>query len=284
LLAVSLPILLTTVSGETKSYKMLNKLNNPELEVVRYPSLEGRVAIITGGASGIGEAIVRAFAANRTRVVFFDIQNEPAGKLIREIESAGLVAPSYVHCDLTDIAAFQSAIRDVGERIGKVTIFVNNAANDSRQAFADVTPESFDRSIEVNLRPHFFAAQAVAPQMRAAGGGSIINVSSGAWIGGIADLQAYSAAKAGIVGLTNSLARQLGPDRIRVNALAPGAVMTERQMRLWHTQESTNGILAQQCIPELVLERDVANAALFLAADESRLITKQMLFVNAGLR
>jgi len=227
---------------------------------------------------------VRAFAANRTRVVFFDIQDEPAGKLIREIESVGLAAPSYVHCDLTDIAAFQSAIRDVGERIGNVTIFVNNAANDSRQAFADVTPESFDRSIEVNLRPHFFAAQAVAPQMRSAGGGSIVNVSSGAWIGGIVDLQAYSAAKAGIVGLTNSLARQLGPDRIRVNALAPGAVMTERQMRLWHTSESTTGILAQQCIPELVLERDVANAALFLAADESRLITKQMLFVNAGLR
>jgi NAD(P)-dependent dehydrogenase (short-subunit alcohol dehydrogenase family) len=263
---------------------MLNKLSNPMPDAARYPSLEGRVAIITGGASGIGEAIVRAFAANRTRVIFFDIQDEPASKLIREIESVGLPAPNYVHCDLTDIGAFQSAIRDVGERIGNVTIFVNNAANDSRQAFADVTPESFDRSIEVNLRPHFFAAQAVAPQMRAAGGGSIVNVSSGAWIGGIADLQAYSAAKAGIVGLTNSLARQLGPDRIRVNALAPGAVMTERQMRLWHTSESTTGILAQQCIPELVLERDVANAALFLAADESRLITKQMLFVNAGLR
>lgn len=263
---------------------MLKKHDNAATGEVLYPSLDGRVVIVTGGASGIGEAIVRAFAANRARVVFFDIQDGPAEKLVSDVADAGLTTPIYTHCDLADIAEFQAAIRSVGERIGNTTVFVNNAANDSRQAFADVTPESFDRSIDINLRPHFFAAQAVAPQMRAAGGGSIINVSSGAWVGGIADLQAYSAAKAGIVGLTNSLARQLGTDRIRVNALAPGAVMTERQMRLWHTPESTEGILAQQCIPDLVLERDVANAALFLAADESRLITKQMLFVNAGLR
>ncbi len=263
---------------------MLKRKDNAVSGSALYPSLEGRVAIITGGASGIGEAIVWAFAANRAHVVFFDIQDEPAEKLVRKIADAGLTTPTYTHCDLADITTFQAAIRAVGERVGNATVLVNNAANDSRQAFAEVTPESFDRSIDINLRPHFFAAQAVAPQMRAAGGGSIINVSSGAWVGGIPDLQAYSAAKAGIVGLTNSLARQLGPDRIRVNALAPGAVMTERQMRLWHTPESTSGILAQQCIPDLVLERDVANAALFLAADESRLITKQMLFVNAGLR
>ncbi len=263
---------------------MLNQQINPSLDGTRYPSLRDRVAIITGGASGIGEAIVRGFAANLARVALFDIQDGPAEKLVRDIADAGHPAPTYMHCDLTDITAFQAAIRRVGERLGNTTIFVNNAANDSRQAFADVTPESFDRSIDINLRPHFFAAQAVAPQMRAAGGGSIVNVSSGAWVGGIADLQAYSAAKAGIVGLTNSLARQLGPDRIRVNALAPGAVMTERQLRLWHTPESTNNILAQQCIPGLVLERDVANAALFLAADESRMITKQLLYVNAGLR
>jgi len=263
---------------------VLNQRDNPLGNDARYPSLVGRVAIITGGATGIGEAIVRTFAANGAHVAFFDIQDEPAANLVHDIAAAGHTAPAYTHCDLTDIAAFQAAIGAVGKRLGNATILINNAANDSRQAFADVTPESFDRSIDINLRPHFFAAQAVAPQMRAAGGGSIVNVSSGAWIGGIADLQAYSAAKAGIVGLTNSLARQLGPDRIRVNALAPGAVMTERQMRLWHTPESTAGILAQQCIPEMVRERDVAAAALFLAADDSRMITKQMLLVNAGLR
>lgn len=250
----------------------------------RYPSLAGRVAIVTGGASGIGEAIVRAFVANGAHVAFLDIQDEPAERLLHEIAAAGHTAPTYTHCDLTDIAAFQAAIGAIGQRLGNATILINNAANDSRQPFAEVTPESFDRSIDINLRPHFFAAQSVAPQMRAAGGGSIVNVSSGAWVGGIADLQAYSAAKAGIVGLTNSLARQLGPDRIRVNALAPGAVMTERQMRLWHTPESTARILAQQCIPEMVREQDVADAALFLAADDSRMITKQMLLVNAGLR
>ncbi|MBI1244054.1 MAG: SDR family oxidoreductase [Alphaproteobacteria bacterium] len=253
-------------------------------EAARYPSLKGRVTIITGGASGIGEAFVRAFAQNEATVVFLDIQDEPAKALVEDISAHGHPTPTYMHCDLTDIAAFQATIRSIGERFGAATVLVNNAANDQRQAFADVTPESFDRSIDINLRPHFFGAQAVVPQMRSAGGGSIINVSSGAWVGGIADLQAYSAAKAGIIGLTNSLARQLGPDRIRVNALAPGAVMTERQMRLWHTPESTANILAQQCIPEPVREPDVANAALFLAADESRLITKQFLYVNAGMR
>jgi D-xylose 1-dehydrogenase len=262
----------------------MNQKNDNRDDGARYPSLAGRVAIVTGGASGIGEAIVRAFAANGAHVAFLDIQDEPAERLLHEIVAAGHTAPTYTHCDLTDIAAFQAAIGAIGKRLGNATILINNAANDSRQPFAEVTPESFDRSIDINLRPHFFAAQSVAPQMRAAGGGSIVNVSSGAWVGGIADLQAYSAAKAGIVGLTNSLARQLGPDRIRVNALAPGAVMTERQMRLWHTPESTASILAQQCIPEMVREQDVADAALFLAADDSRMITKQMLLVNAGLR
>ena len=263
---------------------MTNKSDVGGTQSARYPSLSGRVVLITGGATGIGEALVRAFAANEARVTFLDIQDGPAEALVRDIAVAGHPAPGYIHCDLLDIAALQATIRSVGERQGNIAALVNNAANDSRQPFAEVTPESFDRSIDINLRPHFFAAQAVAPQMRAAGGGSIINVSSGAWVGGIADLQAYSAAKAGIVGLTNSLARQLGPDRIRVNALAPGAVMTERQMRLWHTPESTAAILAQQCIPELVREADVANAALFLAADDSRLLTKQFLFVNAGMR
>lgn len=263
---------------------MTDPRENPRHSETRYPSLIGRVVIITGGATGIGEAIVRAFAANGARVSFFDIQDEPARKLADEIAASGHTMPDYVHCDLTDIAAFQAAIGAVGKRFGNATILINNAANDFRQPFAEVTPESFDRSIEINLRPHFFAAQAVAPQMRAAGGGSIVNISSGAWLGGIADLQAYSAAKAGIVGLTNSLARQLGPDRIRVNALAPGAVMTERQLRLWHTPESTARIVAQQCIPEMVRERDIADAALFLAADDSRMITKQMLLVNGGMR
>jgi NAD(P)-dependent dehydrogenase (short-subunit alcohol dehydrogenase family) len=250
----------------------------------RYPSLEDRVAIVTGGASGIGEAIVRAFAANGARVAFLDVEDRLAEELAEKVQSEGCPRPVYFRCDLTDIAALQDKLRAIGDTLGPAAVLVNNAANDTRQRFDEVTVESFDRSLAVNLRPHFFAAQAVVPQMRKLGFGSIINISSGAWVGGVADLQAYSAAKAGIVGLTNSLARQLGVDKIRVNAIGPGAVMTERQLRLWHTPETTANLVAQQCIPDPVKESDVANAVLFLAADDSRMVTKQFLLVNAGLR
>ncbi len=250
----------------------------------RYPSLQGRVAIVTGGASGIGEAIVRALAANGARVAFLDIQDDLAAELTEKVQAEGSPRPVYFRCDLTDIVALQDTLRAIGDAIGPAAVLVNNAANDARQRFEEVTVESFDRSLDVNLRPHFFAAQAVAPQMRKLGFGSIVNMSSGAWVGGVADLQAYSAAKAGILGLTNSLARQLGVDRIRVNAIGPGAVMTERQLRFWHTPETTANLVSQQCIPDPVRESDVADAVLFLAADDSRMVTKQFLFVNAGLR
>jgi D-xylose 1-dehydrogenase len=264
-------------------------LNSFRLEVLlssaaRYPSLQNRLAIITGGASGIGESIVRAFAANRARVAFLDIQDGPAKALETSIAAQGSTAPVYYRCDLTDIASLQATLSAIRSALGPASILINNAADDTRQRFEDVTADSFDRSIGINLRPAFFAAQAVAPQMRELGVGSIINMSSGAWVGGVVDLQAYSAAKAAIVGLTNSLARQLGAHKIRVNAIAPGAIMTERQLRLWHTAESTADLIGQQCIREPVQASDVADAALFLAADDSRMITKQCLFVNAGLR
>jgi D-xylose 1-dehydrogenase len=239
---------------------------------------------VTGGASGIGEAIVRAFAANGARVAFLDIQDGPAEELSAAIEAGGARRPAYYRCDLTDVGSLQATLRAIGSALGPAAVLVNNAANDARQRFEDVTPESFNRSLDVNLTHAFFAAQAIAPQMRALGYGSIINMSSGAWVGGVADLQSYSASKAAIVGLTNSLARQLGGARIRVNAVAPGAVMTERQLRLWHTPETTATLIGQQCIPEPVQAGDVADAVLFLAADDSRMITKQCLFVNAGLR
>lgn len=250
----------------------------------RYPSLDNRVAIVTGGASGIGEAIVHALAANGAKVAFLDIQDGPAETLSAAIAAKGLPKPAYFRCDLTDVGALQNTIRTVGDVLGPAAALVNNAANDFRQAFEEVTAESFDRSIAINVRHAFFAAQAVAPQMRSLGFGSIVNMSSGAWVGGVADLQAYSAAKAAVVGLTNSLARELGRDRIRVNAIAPGAVMTERQFRLWHTPETAANLIGQQCIPEPVLANDIADAVLFFAADDSRMITKQCLFVNAGLR
>jgi D-xylose 1-dehydrogenase len=240
--------------------------------------------VVTGGASSIGEAIVRALAVNGARVAFLDVQDEAAEQLSKAIATGGLPRPIYYRCDLTDVGALQAALRGIGTALGPAAILVNNAADDSRQRFDEVTEESFNRSLDINLRHAFFAAQAIAPQMRKLGYGSIINMSSGAWVGGVADLQAYSASKAAIIGLTNSLARQLGPDRIRVSAVAPGAVMTERQLRLWHTPETTAQLIGQQCIQDAVQPSDVADAVLFLAADESRMITKQCLFVNAGLR
>jgi NAD(P)-dependent dehydrogenase (short-subunit alcohol dehydrogenase family) len=238
-----------------------------------YPSLEGRRVLVTGGASGIGAEIVRAFVRNRAEVAVLDIDGAAGGALAREL------GVRFVPCDLTDVAALRAAAADVGP----VTVLINNAANDQRYALEEITPELWDAAQAVNLRHQFFLAQAVVPGMRAAGGGSIVNLSSVAWRRGPSGLLAYGTAKAGVIGLTNALATELGADNIRVNAIAPGAVMTPRQMRLWHTPESRERLVSAQAIPRDVTERDVAAAALFLAADDSRMITRQVLYVDAGL-
>ena len=240
-----------------------------------YPSLEGRRVLVTGGASGIGAEIVRGFSRNGARVAVLDIDRE-RGEAIAEDLGPRV---RFVECDLTDVAVLRAAVADAGP----VTVLINNAADDQRHELEDITPELWDAAQAVNLRHQFFMAQAVAPGMRAAGGGSIVNLSSGAWRRGPGGLLAYATAKAGVVGLTNSLATALGGDRIRVNAVAPGAVMTPRQMRLWHTPETRDKLVASQAIPRDVTERDVAAAALFLAADDSGMITRQCLYVDGGL-
>jgi NAD(P)-dependent dehydrogenase (short-subunit alcohol dehydrogenase family) len=238
-----------------------------------YPSLEGRSVLITGGASGIGAEIVRGFARNGAQVTFLDI-DRAAGEAV-----ALQLGVRFLECDLTDVAALRAAAAEAGP----VTVLVNNAADDQRYPLDDITPEQWDAAQAVNLRHQFFMAQAVIPGMRAAGGGSIVNLSSVAWRRGPDGLLAYGTAKAGVVGLTNALASALGGDGIRVNAIAPGAVMTPRQLKLWHTPESRQRLVAAQAIPRDVTERDVAAAALFLAADDSRMITRQCLYVDAGL-
>lgn len=251
----------------------------------RYASLEGRTVIVTGGASGIGEAMVRAFAANGCRVAFLDILEEAGSTLAEAMAERHGARPLFIPCDLTDIGALRAAMERIHEALGPAAALVNNAANDQRQDFASVEPDAFDWTIAVNLRHAYFAAQAVAPQMRDCGGGSIINMSSVAWMNGVAELEAYSAAKAAMVGLTNALARRLGPDRIRVNAIAPAMVLTDRQRRLWFRDESRIAAsLARQCLPDMITPEDVARLALFLAADDSAMITRQCLVVSGGSR
>jgi len=253
------------------------------LEPAIYPSLNGKVVLVTGGASGIGAALVEAFARNHAKVAFVDIDAASATALAQRLAGA-THAPLFLRCDLTDIDALRAAVATIGARLGPIGVLVNNAANDERHDPDAVTPEYWDRAQALNLRHQFFAAQAVRPQMRTLGGGSIVNFSSIAWMSGVRNLVAYTTAKAGIVGLTRSLALEYGADGIRVNAIAPGAVMTERQLRLWHTEASTRELVAKQCIHARLDESDVAGAVLFLAADDSRMITKQCLQVDAGLR
>ena len=247
------------------------------MSFTRYPSLKGRTVIITGGASGIGASFVRAFGENEAKVAFLDLQEE-AGKAL-----ASELGQMFVRCDLTDIDALRQALGEVRAALGSAAVLVNNAANDQRYDFATITPAEFDRTVAVNFRHVFFAAQAVVPQMQELGFGSIINLSSVSWMRGIPLLEAYASMKAAIVGFTSVLARAVGPDRIRVNAIAPGTVLTERQRTLWFPDEAAiEAARAQQCLPDMIAPDDIANLALFLAADDSRMITKQCFSINAG--
>lgn len=243
-----------------------------------YPSLSGRVVFVTGGASGIGADVVRAFAANGARVAFIDIQDAVGSALAQEVGAL------FIRCDITDIPALQAAIAETAERLGPISVLVNNAANDERHQIDDVTVEYWDKTLDVNLRPHFFAAQAVRKQMRQLGGGSIINFSSIAWRFGSWQMAAYATAKSAIIGLTRALARGFGDDNIRVNAIEPGAVMTDRQRELWYqTEESVSAVVERQVLKRVLLGEHIARTVLFLASDDSAMITKQAITVDAGL-
>jgi NAD(P)-dependent dehydrogenase (short-subunit alcohol dehydrogenase family) len=226
--------------------------------------------------------MVTAFARQGARVAFFDIQDEAAKRLVDGLAAEGCIAPLYLHCDLTDVAALRNSVEQVLAACGTVDVLVNNAANDQRHTIEEVTPEYWDRSIAVNLRPQFFMIQAVLPAMRKALRGSIINMSSIAWMIPSTGVPLYIAAKAAIVGLTRTLAHELGPEGIRVNAVLPGAIATERQKQLWYTPEYKAEILASQALKLEIKPADVARLALFLAADDSSAITNQSYVVDGG--
>lgn len=254
----------------------------PETQFAIYPSLKDRVVLVTGGATGIGESIVRNFARQGARVAFFDIQDDAGRLLAEELAREGCPRPEYLHCDLTDISALKEAVKHVIATHGTVDALVNNAANDQRHNLEDVTPDYWDRSIAVNLRPQFFMIQALVPAMKAAGRGSIINMSSISWMIPSTGLPIYIAAKSAIVGLTRTLAHELGPAGIRVNAVLPGAIVTEKQKRLVYTPEYKQEIIGSQALKREILPDDVARLVLFLAADDSSAITNQSYIIDGG--
>ena len=251
-------------------------------QMASYPSLRDRTVVVTGGASGIGAAIVEAFAMQGSRVAFLDIQDSAADLLVRKVEAAGSVPPLYYHCDLCDTRAIATSIRDILDRLKTVDVLINNAGNDVRHSVEEVTSEYWDQLMAINLKHQFFTTQAVIPAMRRAGQGSIINMSSISWSIPSIGLPVYVAAKAAIVGLTRTLAHELGTNNIRVNCVMPGAIQTERQERLWLTEAYKAKILSRQALKRIITPDEVASLILFLAADDSAAITNQSFVIDGG--
>jgi NAD(P)-dependent dehydrogenase (short-subunit alcohol dehydrogenase family) len=247
-----------------------------------YPSLKDRVVFITGGGSGIGESLVEHFCAQGAKVAFVDIAEAPSKAVVERIAAKGGPKPLFMPCDLRDIDTLKARIDQTREALGPVRVLVNNAGNDDRHATADVTVDYWNDRMAVNVRHQFFAAQAVRPMMREAGGGSIIMFGSITWMVGDGDCPAYVTSKAAITGMTRALAREFGPERIRVNCMLPGWVMTERQVKLWLTPEGEKQIADRQCLQDRLYPADIARMALFLAADDSRMCSSQNFIVDGG--
>lgn len=247
-----------------------------------YPSLSQRSVFITGGGSGIGAAIVEGFCAQGAQVAFLDIDRDAANALVERIETNMHNAPLFLEGDLRDIERLKAAIGEAVAAHGPITVLVNNAAHDERHAIDDVTVEYWDDRMAVNLRHHFFAAQAVHAAMAKAGGGAIINIGSVTWLVGQGGMPGYSAAKAAIAGLTRSLARDLGPGNIRVNSILPGWIMTDRQVDLWLNEESERELMTRQCLKRKLYPEDIARVALFMASDDASACTNQNYIVDGG--
>ena len=246
-----------------------------------YPDLKGRTVLVTGGGGGIGAEIVRRFAAQGALVGFIDLSEEPSRRLVAELEGKGAKV-RFARADLTDIEATRAAIAELREALGPVSILVNNAAHDERHRLEDVTPEYWDSRMAVNLKHQFFCTQAVVGDMRALGGGAIVNMGSISWMIGQGGMAGYTAAKSAVIGLTRSLARDLGPDNIRVNCIAPGWIMTERQIALWLDEAGEREIMERQCLKRKLVPADVARVVLFFCSDAAAACTNQTYIVDGG--
>ncbi|MBV8450324.1 MAG: SDR family oxidoreductase [Hyphomicrobiales bacterium] len=246
-----------------------------------YPDLENRSVLVTGGGSGIGEAIVRAFARQKAKVGFLDINEGASTKLAGELQKAGH-AVLFEPCDVTDVAALRAGIERLRGTHGPITVLVNNAAHDERHKTEEVTEAYWDGRIAVNLKHQFFAAQAVLADMKENGSGSIINFGSTSWMVGQGGMAAYTASKSAVLGLTRSLARDYGPFNIRVNAIAPGWIMTERQLTLWLTPEAEAELMQRQCLKRKLYPPEIAKVVLFLASEEAGACTNQHYVVDGG--
>lgn len=268
----------------------LETSDHPELQPVpideaRYPSLDGRTVLITGGASGIGRYLVAGFCAQRARVSFIDIDGEASARIADAAEHGTGNRPQYEIADLTDIAALRAAAGRLSAITGEFRVLINNAGNDDRVPLSEVTPDYWDNRINTNLRHQLFAAQTVASGMAGAGGGAIVNMGSTSWMQKAGGLICYTTAKAGVEGLTRGLARELGPQKIRVNSIAPGWILTERQVTRAKAiyKDKFDDYLSRQCLKEFLLPPDVVRMALWLAADDSRLVTGQTFIVDGGV-
>ena len=247
-----------------------------------YPSLRGKRVFITGGGSGIGACLVEAFARQGARVAFVDVAARESEQLVQTLRGSGFDPPWFRACDVADVAALQRSIADAAAALGDFDVLVNNVASDDRHAIADVTPEYWDQRMAINQRPAFFAIQSVLPGMRRAGRGSIVNIGSTGWQSKSGGYPAYATAKSSVMGLMRGVARELGAQRIRINVVSPGWVMTERQLRLWAVPDMPGELARMQCVPDPIQAHHIAAMVLFLASEDAAACTAQEFVVDAG--
>lgn len=249
---------------------------------VSHADLNGRGVLITGGGSGIGAALVEGFVKQGARVAFIDIAEKPSLALVEQLAQDAAHAPVFVKADLSNVDEAQAAVRKAAEHLGSLSVLVNNAGWDDRHEMEDITEDYWDKTQAINLKQMFFVSQTAVPFIRQAGGGAIVNFSSISYLLNMGEYPSYTTAKAGIIGLTKGLAGKLGPDSIRVNAILPGMIVTERQKRLWLTDDGMAAMLARQCLKRTLDAEDLVGPSLFLASNASAAMTAQTLIIDGG--